>query len=363
MIDDMLSGLLSKLGAVSFATIGFGLVSAAGVFLTLAGLGLFDAWIPIARWAGRLSQSTTIEEERARMASRSELRLIGGNLLERAVAPLALVLMRRAPTQHYEWIEMSYDLLGRDKGATDFYVRQILSTLAGFCTGTLFGTALAFQAGLVAALLILPVGLAVLFYRLPEFELKSDLARRREQILYEMPHTIDKLLVNVMAYRNIADGIKHTVDDDANARYGQLLAQAGGELAPRQVREFLSTQAIRDVGAGGGGYFARELMQVYSESLKNGNLKAALLRMARRNSDVNLVSRFAERVAMSYESGASLITALTDIGRRANEMVENKIQSRGEQNLQAMIAPSAIALAGVFAAVGAPAAAQIFRSI
>lgn len=335
--------------------------------MVLAGLGAFDTWPVVERLVERLRSRTDLAGEQARVAGRPAADLArayaSGTLLERATWPLAQVLMRRASMDQFAWVEQSYDLLGRDKGATDFYVRQVLSALAGLCVGFLFGTALTMQQGLAVALLVLPVGLSALFCRLPELELKIDLRRRREQILYEVPHQIDRLLVNVMAYRNIADGLKHTVDADAEKRRAQLLSRLTGDLSPEQTREAMTTRMVAVVGSGGGGYFARELMQVYAESLKNGNLKAALLRMAERNADVPLVARCAERLAMSYESGASLVAALQDIGKRANDVVENLIQARGEENLQAMIAPSAIALAGVFVAIGAPAARAIFLSL
>jgi hypothetical protein len=371
MIDVVSAFVVDALGtldrASSWRTIGFGLLSSVGMAISLAGAGLFDAWPLIGRWvaraAGALNPAASLDEERVRMlGARGGARdLTAGTLLERAVGPLALWLATRAPRDEFVEIERAYDLLGRDKSAVDFYARRVLATLTGVCVGILFALALSGDRALPGALI--PAFFAIGFYKLPALEIRRDLKRRGEQMLFEMPHMIDRLLVNVMAHRNIADGIKHTVvDGDAGAR-AALIERLSGELSPEQTRVFLLRHAINTVGMGGGGFFARELMQVYAENLKNGDLKAALLRMAARNAEVSLAARFAERLAMSYESGASLIAALTDIGARANEVVENMIQTRGEQNLQAMIVPSAIALAGVFAAIGAPAITSIFEAL
>ena len=69
---------------------------------------------------------------------------------------------------------------------------------------------------------------------------------------------------------------------------------------------------------------------------------------------VPIVVRIAELLAHSQEAGTDLAQALQDIGDRAVDEVESLIRGRGEENSQLMVAPSIIALSGIFIALLGP---------
>ncbi len=98
----------------------------------------------------------------------------------------------------------------------------------------------------------------------------------------------------------------------------------------------------------------RELLQVVEDNAKAGHLDRALARMAERNVDVPIVVRIAALLAHSQEAGTDLVQALSDIGDRAVDEVESLIRKRGEENSQLMVAPSILALSGIFIALLGP---------
>jgi hypothetical protein len=301
-----------------------GLIAGCGVFLALLGLGalggaalgsLSPGSVSLADEAGRIGAGQTGSAgQAAGPAGR-------GSLADRALAPLAQDLLRRAKADEREWVERSLDLLNYPdylKAPADYYAGKALFAMAGFISGVILGSAIAAASGAFAAVLALPLILSLIGYNLPRLQLASMLKARREQMLFEAPYLLDRLNISVMAERSLAQGL----------------------IALVSVPE--------------GGHLMREFRQVAEDYLKNARLVDAFGRMAGRNTDVPLVERIASRLTLSEETGADVVKAMQVIGNRAHEMVENLIQERGEQNNTLMIVPTIIALIGIFAAIAGP---------
>ena len=287
------------------------LVAAAGMFLLLSALGTISGKGPRVK----LSKKVSLAEESNRISGNGR---DNDTLIERLFAPVVAALSDRASTSEREWIERAYDLLDRKKGSADYYLRRVVYGIAGFATGIVVGLALATATESLLGLLLVPAALALGMYQLPRMEIVNDLAKRREQMMFEVPYVLDKLTVNIIANNNLIQGLERTVE------------QANG------------------------GYLLREFLQVVEDNAKNARLQDAFRRMAKRNDDVPMVVRIAMRLAMTEETGAAVVKALQATGDRAIEQVENLIQTRGEQNNLLMIAPSMLALMGVLIAVAGP---------
>ncbi|NJM40711.1 MAG: hypothetical protein HC853_08035 [Anaerolineae bacterium] len=215
------------------------------------------------------------------------------------------------------WVERAYDLLDRQRGSSEYYTKKVVCAITGFALGILLG--LNFANVALLPLLVLPMLLGLLGFALPRLELQADLKRRSERIFFEVPYTLDRLSVNILSHQgDLVEGLKATLKRPE------------------------------------GGYLIRELLQVVEDNAKAGHLDRALQRMAERNSDVPLVVRIAELLAHSQEAGTDLAQALQDIGDRAIDDVESLIRKRGEENSQLMVAPSIIALSGIFIALLGP---------
>jgi pilus assembly protein TadC len=191
--------------------------------------------------------------------------------------------------------------------------------MAGFAAGITLGL-LAAANGLPILLLALPLSLSLGGFFLPRWELQSDLKQRAESIFFEVPYMLDRLSVNLAA------------------RKGDLVDSLNATLMRPE-----------------GGYLVRELLQVVEDNAKAGHIEKALERMARRNRDIPIVVRLSELLANSQHGAVDLGQALQTIGDRASEEVENRIRRRGEENSQAMIVPSMIALIGIMLVMLGPA--------
>ena len=287
------------------------LVAAAGMFLLLSALGVIGGRGPRVK----LSKKISLAEENHRISGTD---LENATLIERLFAPIAAALSQRSSVTEREWVERAYDLLDRKKGSADYYLRRVVYGMSGFAGGIVVGLVIATTTESLIGLLLIPAVLSAGMYQLPKIEITNDLARRREQMMFEVPYVLDKLTVNIIANNNLIQGMERTVQ------------QANG------------------------GYLLREFLQVVEDNAKNTGLQNAFLRMARRNEDVPMVVRIAMRLAMTEETGAAVVNALQATGDRAIELVENLIQTRGEQNNLMMVAPSMLALLGVLIAVAGP---------
>lgn len=300
-------------------TLAYALIAAAGMFLVLSSLGLFSRRGPRVQLDPR---RISLEAEQERIENVGITRETG-TIFERALAPIAQAAFKRTTLSEREWVERAYDLLDRQSGSSDFYLKKVLSALVGFAVGVTFGLIFAVGQGSLLPLLSLPIVLSACGFFLPKWELNADLAQRREQMLFEVPYVLDKLCVNILATNSVIMGLEKTVERAE------------------------------------GGYLMREMLQVVEDNAKNGRLQQAFQRMADRNTDAPLVSRVALRLAMSEETGANIVRALQSTGDRAIEVVENMIQERGERNNLLMVAPSMIALLGVLIAIVGPSATQL----
>jgi pilus assembly protein TadC len=232
------------------------LVAAAGMFLLLSALGVIGGRGPQIKLSGKISLAD--EAERINGADASS-----ASLIERLFAPVAQALSERARRTEREWVERAYDLLDKKNGSADYYLRRVVYGMSGFAVGIAVGLALATASESLVGLLIIPAALSFGMYQLPRMELTSDLARRREQMMFEVPYVLDKLTVNIIANNNLIQGMERTVE---------------------QAR---------------GGYLLREFLQVVEDNAKNAGLQRAFLRMAQRNDDVPMVVRIAMRLAMT----------------------------------------------------------------
>jgi hypothetical protein len=292
------------------------LLALAGAAFLALGIGLFDtpALMRMPTF-GRVSLGQEISRVRGERTSRQL------SALERAlIMPLAESFQRRAADSEMAWIERALDLLDYPspyRSITDFYAQRVLWAVLGFAAGGLIATSL-FSAGFAIFALIFPLALGFAGYQVPKWEINGKLKRRREQMLFELPYTLDRLGVATVAERSLGQGLVVTFS------------------API------------------GGYLAREFRQVVADYLRAGRLVEALESMARRNSDVELVARAAERLAMAEREGTDVLSAMQVISERARVTVETMIEERGEQNQTLMIAPTLVALFGIVIAVAGP---------
>ncbi|NJM41951.1 MAG: hypothetical protein HC853_14935, partial [Anaerolineae bacterium] len=235
----ILPDLLTRLSHVSVSplVLGCALMAAAGALVFVSSVGLLST-----RTIGR-STSGKVRLGVTRAVGDSADRETP--TLLRLFTPLAESLMQRTAQSERDWVEQAYDLLDRHKGSADFYAKKVICALTGFGIGLTFG-AIAAASGTLLPVLLFPLVLSLLGFWLPTWELRGDLARRREQLLFELPFVLDTLSVNVLAKNSIVQGLNATV----------------------QVPN--------------GGYLIRELLQVALDYQKSKRLRESLERMATR---------------------------------------------------------------------------------
>lgn len=310
---------------INASILGLAFLAAFGVFLVTTSIGAFGGIrLP------RVGAGVSLEDEAARIEGESDQLRGQSSLLDRALTPIVMELLRHTKNADRDWLERSLDLLNYPsylKTPADYYAAKALFALGGFVAGSVIGVALAADGadGMVLGLLLLPPVLGLLGFHAPGLHVTSMLKQRREEMLFEIPYILDCLNVCYAAERSLSQGL----------------------IAMTSVPE--------------GGFLMREFRQVTEDYLKNARLQEALQRMAARNADVPLIERIAERLAMTEETGADSMKAMQVIGARAGEMVENMISERGEQNNTLMIVPTLIALIGIFIAVAGPSLAGIGR--
>ena len=292
------------------------LVAAAGALLVVNGLGSLRGW------RVRSGQSVDLELEHDRISGVTELT---GSFVERVLAPLAHEVMLRSGEPERVWAERAYDLLDRKKTSSDYYMQKVLGGIGGFVGGIALGLIPA-ASGMLLLLLILPLGLSLAGYMWPQIALRQALKQRAEQIVFEVPYVLDQLTVNLLAHN----------EDLITALQAMLKRPEGG-------------------------YLAREFLQVVTDNAKSGQIGRALKRMAERNSDVPVVVRIAELLTHSLNGSMGLTAALQEIGDRAMDDLESRIRRRGEENSQAMVAPSVIALVGIMLALLGPALIELMH--
>lgn len=297
------------------------LTAALGALLVAAGVGLFGGLrLPLP------GPRVSLERESARLRGEED-DAAGRSLIDRAIViPLSRELAARARIGEREWLENSLDLLdypGYLKTPADYYAARVGGALIGFVSGVVAGGIMA-AAGAGWAMLVFPAGLAAIGYLSPRLDLDSRLRRRREQMLFEIPYTLDRLAVSTIAERSLAQGL------------------------------------IAMVSFPEGGYLMREFRQAAEDYLKAGRLAEALERMAERNLDTPLVERAASRLALAERTGADILRAMQIIGDRARLTVENLIQERGEQNNTLMIVPTLVSLLGILLAIAGPSLFSLF---
>ena len=292
------------------------LIAAAGALLVVNGLGLLSD-LPL--WRG---QDVDLEQESNRI---NGVTAFGGSSIGRVIAPLVQEVMMRSGEPERIWAERAYDLLDRRKTSSDYYLHKVLGGIAGFAGGVTLGLIPA-ASGFLLPLLIVPLCLSVVGYLWPQMALKRALAQRAEQIVFEVPYVLDQLSVNLLAH-----------NEDLITALQVMLKRPEG------------------------GYLVREFLQVVTDNAKSGQIGQALKRMAERNSDVPVVVRIAELLAHSLNGSMGLTGALQEIGDRAMDDLESLIRRRGEENGQAMVAPSAIALIGIMLALLGPALIELMR--
>lgn len=268
---------------------------------------------------------TSLEEEAKRW--QGEHAPESDSLLDRALAPLARDLMLRASPNERRWLEASLEKLGPTtlfRSVQGFYAAKVLLATGGFIAGA--GLAAVLTAGGASLILLftLPLIFAIPNYLAPKTLLKNMLDARREQMIFEAPYVLNRLIVYLTLRGTVADA---------------LLNIAG---------------ATERGGAAMGGYLVRELRQTASDYLFWGSMTKALDAMAARNDDVPIAQRIAERMSLQNQ-GTSSLEALHVIADRAQTTVENLIEKRGQQNSTMMIVPTIIALIGIVGAIAGPA--------
>lgn len=252
----------------------------------------------------------------------------GDSLLDRALAPLARDLMRRASLNERRWLEATLEKLGPTtlfRSVQGFYAAKVLLAIGGFVAGAFLAVALTASGAPLVLLFVLPLAFAIPNYLAPKALLKSMLDARREQMVFEAPYVLNRLIVYLTLRGTVADA---------------LLNIAGA--------------TERGGGAAMGGYLVRELRQTASDYLFWGSMTKALDAMVARNDDSPIAQRIAERLSL-HNQGTSSLDALHVIADRAQTTVENLIEKRGQQNSTLMIVPTIVALVGIVGAVAGPA--------
>lgn len=270
------------------------------------------------------SSKTSLEAEAKRLQGEEEQE--GDSLLDRALAPLARDLMLRASPNERHWLEASLEKLGPTtlfRSVQGFYAAKVLLALGGFIAGAFLAVALTATGAPLIVLFVLPLAFALPNYLAPKMLLKSILDTRREQMVFEAPYVLNRLIVYLTLRGTVADALLNIAG----------ATERGGDAM--------------------GGYLVRELRQTASDYLFWGSMTKALDAMVSRNDDVPIVQRIAERMSL-HNQGTSSVDALHVIADRAQTTVENLIEKRGQQNSTLMIVPTIIALIGIVGAVAGP---------
>jgi hypothetical protein len=324
---EVLDAVLRFLSRLDLRVLAFACLAVAGACLMTSGLGL----LPLIRLPGRRVDLDT-DVERMRGDVREGLALFeGAPFFERALGPVMQGLIDALPKDDLAWVENALDLLDHPsylKRSSDYYAAQVLFALAGFLVGVVLGV-WAMANGASAWAFSLPLMLGVFGYLLPKQDVQRQLATRRVAMLFEAPFLFDRLAANYLAKQSLIQALIHLTSTPD------------------------------------GGFLMRELRQVAEDYLKkvgSTQFSAALARMAERNADVPIIQRFCERLILTEDEGAQLLSALNVMGERARALVENRVRQCGAENQALLIVPTLIALAGIMAIIGAPMLALINRA-
>jgi hypothetical protein len=267
---------------------------------------------------------TSLEAEAKRL--QGEAQQEEASLLDRALAPLARDLMLRANPHERRWLEAALEKLGPTslfRNVQGFYVAKVLLAMGGFLAGAFLAVALTATGAPLIVLFVLPLAFAIPNYLAPKMLLKSMLDTRREQMVFEAPYVLNRLIVYLTMRGTVADALLNIAG----------VTERGGDAM--------------------GGYLVRELRQTASDYLFWGSMTKALDAMVARNDDVPIAQRIAERMSL-HNQGTASVDALHVIADRAQTTVENRIEKRGQQNSTLMIVPTIIALIGIVGAVAGP---------
>jgi hypothetical protein len=321
---EMLDTALRSLSRLDLRVLAFACLAIAGACLMTSGLGL----LPLIRLPGRRVDLDT-DVDRMRGQTEHGLAIFEGvPFMERAFGPLVQLLVDALPKDDLAWVENALDLLdypGYLKGSSDYYAARVLFALAGFAVGAVLAL-WAMASGAASIVFGLPLMLGVFGYLWPKQDVQRRLAERRDSMLFEAPFLFDRLAANYLAKQSLIQALIHLTS------------------------------------APDGGYLMRELRQVVEDYLKkvgSTQFSAALERMAERNADVPIIQRFCERLILTEDEGAQLLSALNVMDERARALVENRVRQCGAENQALLIVPTLIALAGVMAIIGAPMLALI----
>lgn len=310
---------------MNLIVIGLALLAAVGMAVILSSIGAFGN-LRLPRFGGGVSlQHAATLRNGSQPAEVSIFERLP--LLDRALGPFIHTLAGYLPRNDAANIELALDQLDYPAGYASLamvYAKQVAYALLGFSVG--FGMA---GIGLVTGatpilLMLLPTGLGLLGYLTPRQWLRQQLSQRREQMVFEAPYLFDRLTVHYFATQSLSQGLV------------QMVSTA--DAAPTF----------------GGGYLMRELRQVAEDYMKSARLVDALRRMGKRNTDIPIIERFCDRLVISEESGADVKQALSVMGDRAMDLVENLIRQRGAENQALMILPTMAAMLGIFCVIALP---------
>jgi len=300
MSYDLLFAILAALGAMIFAS------SLAATFANFR----LSKLVP--------RRQVDLEREFARYGGQVERQELG--FFERTVLlPLGNWYAQRATNATS--FGQKLDLLFWPPGyssMTEYYMRKVFYTLAGFALGFIVFILFQQQLGVIAFLV--PPIFSFVGFRQADSQIDSMMRDRREAMVFELKPLLDSLTI---AYQS---------RNSLNAAVVEVLANIDQD-----------------------GYLSAELRRAMNLSIKGKPFDEALAEASRRCVDCALASQILYQLSYTVRFGTDLIKPLSDAGNMATAMLTTALIARGRQNEIAMLLPLFLPLMGIAVAMAGPA--------
>ncbi len=323
--------------AADGVTLALGLVNAAFALVFMTALGLFNVVLgtrerlPLLRrdpdledkpWLNRMILTLAREARKRDRGVESYFLRIFGSAYESMRQDIQDINPFSLPSLLYK---SGKD--GSESDVVEFYTRKILYSIAGIAIVS--GSVIAFGIDLLGPLALLVIPLAWwLGYSTPDRQLRSNLKKRDEQILFELPQVIARLLANIRVQNSVLSALETVVHTSHTH-----------------------------------GFVLRELNTVMAEVKRYNRIPTALMRMAARNVENDDLRSLAKMLLAAEEKGPGFAYGvLQDMQEDALKRLQTRIIERGQQNTSLMIVPNIFALMLCMIVMLGPTVIAIFRA-
>lgn len=280
----------------------------------LASVGALMAVIGAFPQAFIRTRPVTPEEERERR--RFLLNLSAESSQQRLFGEAAYQLYRITGKQKEQEIAQKIDLIGYPKdlqSVSDFYYQKALYATVFFVGSGLIAIVL-FLFNNMPPYVFVGVPLLTAFgYFIPDLNLNSEIAKRKQQMLFDLVEVLDYL----KASYSVTGTLQAAIMDMLNDPFNKL------------------------------GYLEREFAYAMERYREGMSFEDAIQLMYQRNRDIAPLARVLEAFMLSIKYGTPVSDALQVSIELANEALDNTLNAQIQSNLNAITFPAFLVLIGI----------------